>query len=82
VLDIDSVYDPSKFKGKRVVITGGAQGLGLALVQELHAHGADVGVICLASSEELDAISGVDCAEGCDVSNDEQVAAMVRSTLV
>ena len=41
VLDVASVYDGSWFAGKRVVITGGAQGLGLELARELLPLGAN-----------------------------------------
>jgi hypothetical protein len=34
-LVIKSVFDPSKLAGKRVLVTGGTRGLGLALVKEL-----------------------------------------------
>jgi NAD(P)-dependent dehydrogenase (short-subunit alcohol dehydrogenase family) len=41
-LDICSVYDGSYLKGKRVLVVGGNRGLGLSIVEELVAQGADV----------------------------------------
>ena len=41
-LDIDTAFDGSYLKGKRVLLTGGNQGLGLAICKELHAQGAEV----------------------------------------
>ncbi len=44
--DIQRVdFFPSVFNGLRVAITGGTSGLGLALVRELHAHGARVAFV-------------------------------------
>ncbi|WP_027856569.1 SDR family NAD(P)-dependent oxidoreductase [Marinobacterium jannaschii] len=42
-------------KDKRVLITGGASGIGLALVRHFQSAGATVAVIDLCSSEQLDA---------------------------
>lgn len=42
VLDVDSFYDPSSVKGKRVLVTGGNRGLGLAMTEELVRQGAEV----------------------------------------
>jgi len=67
-LDIDSVYDGAYLKGKRVLVTGGNQGLGLAIVQELVSKGADTVVVGRRSSPELDklgckVITGVDVTD-------------------
>lgn len=40
VLDIDRFFDPSKLKGKKVLVTGANGGLGRALVGALHNAGA------------------------------------------
>ena len=73
-LDIETVYDGSYLKGKRVLITGGNQGLGLALVKELHAQGAEVIVVGRRSSPELDALVGVQVIIGVDVTDTAAVS--------
>ena len=55
-LNIASVFDGSYLKGQRVLITGGNQGLGLAITKELVKQGADVVVVGRRSSPELDAL--------------------------
>lgn len=67
-LDITTVYDGSTLKGKRVLITGGNQGLGLEVTKEMKAQGADVIVVGRRSSEELDAL-GVQVITGVDVTD-------------
>ena len=71
-LDIDTVYDGSYLKGKRVLITGGNQGLGLAITKQLVADGADTTVVGRRSSDELDqlgctVITGVDVTDTASV---------------
>ena len=73
-LDIDSVYDGSYLKGKRVLVTGGNQGLGLAIAKELSTQGAEVVVVGRRGSEELDALRNTQVITGVDVTNDEQVS--------
>ena len=67
-LDIDTVYDGSYLKGKRVLITGGNQGLGLAITTELVAQGAEAIVVGRRSSPELDAL-GCQVITGVDVTD-------------
>ena len=57
-LDIASVYDGGDLSGKRVLITGGNRGLGLAITKELVAIGATAIVICRSSSPELSQLVG------------------------
>jgi len=53
-LDITTIYDGSYLKGKRVLLVGGSRGLGLKIVQELVAQGAEVIATCRRSNPELD----------------------------
>lgn len=75
-LNIDSVYDGSYLKGKRVLITGGNRGLGLATVKQLVADGAEVIVVGRKDSDELKAIGPVQVICGVDVTSSAQVDAM------
>ena len=67
-LDIDTVYDGSYLQGKRVLITGGNQGLGLAIAKELVTQGADTIVVGRRSSPELDQL-GCQVITGVDVTD-------------
>jgi len=73
-LDITCAFDGSYLKGKRVLITGGNQGLGLAIDKELSKQGAEVVVVGRRSSEELDALSGVQVIKGVDVTDTAAIA--------
>ena len=73
-LNIASVYDGSSLSGKRVLVTGGNRGLGLAITKELVASGANVFVVCRRSSPELEKlIPKSNVYEGVDVTNAEAV---------
>eukprot|EP00656_Telonema_subtile_P006573 TRINITY_DN13040_c0_g1_i2.p1 TRINITY_DN13040_c0_g1~~TRINITY_DN13040_c0_g1_i2.p1 ORF type:complete len:315 (-),score=102.11 TRINITY_DN13040_c0_g1_i2:253-1197(-) len=74
-LDISSVYDGSSLKGKRVLVTGGNRGLGLAIVNELVAAGADVIATCRGSKGEIP--DGVQVLTECEVCCADSVATMV-----
>jgi len=71
VIDIDSMYDPSYLKGKRVAITGANRGIGLSLAKELVAQGGKLVAICRSSSEELEALGADEVVLGIDVTSDE-----------
>eukprot|EP00038_Savillea_parva_P031052 m.82522 g.82522 ORF g.82522 m.82522 type:complete len:302 (-) comp9474_c0_seq1:34-939(-) len=76
MLDIRSVADLSRLKGKRVVVTGGNRGLGLALVKELLGVSAHVSVLSRGSSSELDSLAkdkNVEVVTGVDVAVDDSV---------
>jgi NAD(P)-dependent dehydrogenase (short-subunit alcohol dehydrogenase family) len=73
-LDIDTVYDGGYLRGKRVLLTGGNQGLGLAIAKELHSQGAEVVVVGRRSSDELAALDGVQVITGVDVTDSANIA--------
>lgn len=71
VLDIDSMYDGSYLKDKRVAITGANRGIGLALAKQCVADGAKLIAICRSDSEELQALNPEEVVLGIDVTDDE-----------
>ena len=76
-LDIASVYDGSFLKGKRVLVTGGNRGLGLDLVTELVAQGAEVVVAGRGTSPELDSLGVNEVVTGVDVADTAAVMGRV-----
>jgi len=70
-LNIESVYDPSFVKGKRVALTGANRGIGLALAKELTKVGAKVVAIGRSSSPELEALNTDENIVGIDFTDDE-----------
>lgn len=78
-LDIDSVYDGSYLKGKRVLVTGAGRGLGLCLVRELVAQGAEVVATVRKKSPELEAAKPAQVIEEVDVRETPAVAKMSRA---
>jgi NAD(P)-dependent dehydrogenase (short-subunit alcohol dehydrogenase family) len=72
--------DLSMFRGKRVLITGAARGIGAALAERLASHGARLALVGL--EPETMAAVAQRCGEGtfvaeCDVSSNEQVTQAV-----
>ena len=73
-LDIASVFDGNDLAGKRVLVTGGNRGLGLAITKELVAIGATALVMCRSSSPELERLIGKwNVYSGVDVTDTEAV---------
>jgi len=70
-------YDGSFLKDKRVLVTGGNRGIGLALVKELVECGASVIVTCRSSNAELDAMN-VQVITDCDVTDLDSVKKMTE----
>src|ERR671923_1317055 len=69
--------DLSVLRGQRVVITGGARGIGAALAERLASHGARIALVGL--EPETMAAVAERCGDGtfvaeCDVSSNEQVS--------
>lgn len=78
-LDISSVYDGGDLSGKRVLVTGGNRGLGLAIVNELVAIGATALVVCRSSSPELEKLVGKwNVYDGVDVTDDDAVTKVAK----
>ena len=94
-MDINSLYKPTWFRGKRCVVTGANRGLGLAITEALVAAGANV-VACVrryvlfvgtlqslksAIYRSSDALSalGVDILEGVDVCDTSAVKKMAET---
>lgn len=73
-LNIESVYDGSYLKGKRVAITGANRGIGLSLAKELVSQGGKLIAIVRSSSDELDALEPDEIVTGIDVTSDEACA--------
>jgi NAD(P)-dependent dehydrogenase (short-subunit alcohol dehydrogenase family) len=74
--------DLSTLRGKRVLITGAARGIGAELARQLASHGARLALVGL--EPETMAAVAERCGEGtfvaeCDVSNNEQVTQAVDS---
>ena len=77
-LDIESVFDPSFLKGKRVAITGANRGLGLALAKEAVAAGAELVGIVRSNSDELKALNPKDLVTDVDVTDNNAGAKVVE----
>lgn len=73
-------------KGKKIIVTGGAQGIGKTVAAELADAGAQVGLVDInldratATAQEISRATQQDCrAFYCDVTNPESVASMMES---
>ncbi|CAE8606585.1 unnamed protein product [Polarella glacialis] len=73
-LDIDSVYDGSFLKGKRVLVVGASRGLGLSIAKELVAQGAKTIVTCRGPSPDLESLGAEQIISGVDVQDNASIA--------
>lgn len=65
----------NNLKGKRAVVTGGAQGIGAAIVRRLAAEGATVAVLDLSAETAAAVLPAPHIGLGCDVSDTASVDA-------
>jgi NAD(P)-dependent dehydrogenase (short-subunit alcohol dehydrogenase family) len=82
-LDINTVYDGSSLKGKRVLVTGAEQGLGLELVKEIVKQGGVAVQAGRTSSADLDAVAAgapgkVEIITGIDVTSDDAMKKLAK----
>ncbi len=82
-------FDESYYKGKTAVVTGAASGVGLALIEELLAYGAEKVVLADFNKENLEKHTARLSAEYpgrvkgilCDVTKESEVAAMIAGAV-
>lgn len=72
VVNVDSVFNGSSFRGQRVLITGANRGLGLAIANELSRLGAQVIAAVRKASPELRELR-VQIVEGVDVTSEDAI---------
>lgn len=77
-LDIEAIYDPGLLQGKRVLVTGGNRGIGLAIARELVQCGAETLVTCRKTSADLNALGVAQIIEGIDVQKDACMPTLAR----
>jgi NAD(P)-dependent dehydrogenase (short-subunit alcohol dehydrogenase family) len=70
--------DPTEFSGKRILVTGGTQGMGEAITRRLAAAGATIGTT---ARSELPAGQSPDLFVRADLSTADGVASVIRSVL-
>lgn len=82
-----SVPDPLSLAGSTAIVTGGGQGIGLAIVHRLLAHGASVLVADVDRERTEDAIAPLVAdgapvaAQRCDVTSEDDQAALVQAAV-
>ena len=77
-LNIDSVYDSSFLKGKRVAITGANRGLGLELGKVVVAAGGELVGIVRSNSDELKALNPKEVVTDIDATDNNSGAKVVE----
>jgi NAD(P)-dependent dehydrogenase (short-subunit alcohol dehydrogenase family) len=75
-LDIASVYDGSYLKEKRVLVVGASRGLGLEIVKELVAQGAECIVTCRKSTTDLESVGAKQVITDVEVTDSESFKKM------
>jgi NAD(P)-dependent dehydrogenase (short-subunit alcohol dehydrogenase family) len=76
MLNIESLFEPEKLKGKTVLVTGANRGLGLAIAKQLVACEAKLYATCRKTSKELDELDAV-VIEEIDVTLSESMEKLV-----
>lgn len=81
----EQMNTPLKFSGQVAVVTGGAQGIGLAVTQEFLTLGAQVAVWDMNPDKARAALADIDGGDavvviGCDISDWDQVCAAAEET--
>jgi len=77
-LNIEQHFNGLDLEGKYIVITGTNRGLGLALVKEAIANGAEVIAACRKASADLKATKPYKIIEGVDVTIDDNMKTLVK----
>jgi NAD(P)-dependent dehydrogenase (short-subunit alcohol dehydrogenase family) len=78
-LDIDSVYNGGDLSGKRVLVTGGNRGLGLAITKELVQIGATAIVVCRSCDPSLEKLVGkYNVYKGVDITDTNAIKAVAK----
>jgi len=75
MLHIEKYYDASKFKGKRVMVTGANRGLGLAITEALVSAGASVIAV---TRKKFDMAGVAQNISGVDVTSDAAMATLQK----
>jgi len=78
-LDIDSLYNGGDLSGKRVLVTGGNRGLGLAITKELVQIGATAIVVCRSCDPSLEKLVGkYNVYKGVDITDTNAIKAVAK----
>lgn len=78
-LNIDSVYDGSFIKGKRVLVVGASRGLGLAITKELVAQGAHVIATCRSKCPTLESAGVAQIISSVELQDNASVQKLAES---
>jgi NAD(P)-dependent dehydrogenase (short-subunit alcohol dehydrogenase family) len=78
-LDISSVYKGEVFKGKKVLVVGASRGLGLELIKQLAADGAEAIATCRSSTADLAAAGPKQIIENVEVTSMDSLGKMASA---